>query len=335
LIAFDRNSAFKQAFIALILVIAPSGVFAQEQKPRDPAAVCARVDDVTIRYADIERERKKRLAVSSIGDSELAIVDSHIREQLIERQLALAALIRMDKAATREDVDFELGRWKEELKQQGMTLTAYLAKEKLTEAELRRDLLWRISWNRYLAAYLTEANLEKYFKEHAADYDGRKLRVAQILLKVPAKAPDLERQSAFAKAKSIREEITAGKLTFAAAAKAHSQSPSAKEGGEQGWIERHEPMGEEFSKAAFLLAVGETSEPVSSNFGVHLIYCLEIQPGKKIWKDARRELERDVTAFLGRWLAGQQKEKSHIERTDVLPAVELKELSPAKDAQTK
>ena len=313
MIAIGRKSAFQRAFLALIVGHWAAQPTRARAKTAGPDGRLRRVDDVTIRYADIERERKKRLAVSSIGDAELAIVDSHIREQLIERQLALAALIRMEKAASSEDVDFELGRWKEELKQQGMTLTAYLAKEKLTEAELRRDLLWRVSWNRYLEAYLTDANLEKYFKEHAADYDGRKLRVAQILLKVAPKAPESEKQAAISKAISIREEISAGKLSFADAAKAHSQSPTAKEGGEQGWIERHEPMGEEFSKVAFALAVGETSEPVSSNFGVHLIHCLEIQPGKKTWKDARRELERDVTAYLGRWLAGQQKDKSHVD----------------------
>lgn len=325
----------QRVLCALALLLAPAGLLAQDQSKPAPTAICARVDDVTIRYADIERERKKRIAVSAIGDAELSIVDAHLREQLIERELALAALVRMGKAASAEDVDFELGKWKEELKQQGQTLSTYLAKEGRSEAELRRELLWRVSWNRYLAAYLTDANLEKFFKEHAADYDGRKLRVAQILLKVPSGATDAEKRAAIARAKSIREEVAAGKQAFANAAKAHSQSPTAKDGGEQGWIERHEPMGEEFSKAAFLLAVGETSEPVSTNFGVHLIHCLEIQPGKKTWKDARRELERDVMAYLGRWLAGQQKDKSHVERTDLLPVVETKTASPSQDATTK
>lgn len=334
MIGFHQNPAPLLAATAFLVAVLSANAPCQEKPAKDGATVCARVDDVVIRYADVERERKTRLAVKEIGEAELAIVDSRILDQLIERQLALAALIRMEKAASPEDVDFELGRWKEELKQQGLTLAAHLAKEKRTEAELRRELLWRVSWTRYLQAYLTEANLEKYFKEHQADYDGRKLRVAQILFKTSAKAPEAEKQAAVAKANSLRQEITSGKQTFAEAAKANSEAPSASQSGEQGWIERHEPMGEEFSKAAFALTAGETSTTITTNFGIHLIHCLEIQPGKKTWKDARRELERDVTAYLGRWLASQQKDKSHVERTEVLPPIESS-APPSKDATRK
>ncbi len=320
---------------ALWAILTP--FFANAQPPevsvKDPTLVCAKVDDITIRYADIERERKRRIEVKSIGEAELAIVDARIREQLIERYLALAALERTGKAASRADVDFELARWKEELKTQGITLEAHLAKEHMTESELRREITWRLSWSRYLAEFLTEANLEKYFKDHQADYDGRKLRVAQILLKLPKSASPTDRQAAIDKATKLREEIIAGKQKFADAAKAHSQSPSAAEGGDQGWIERREPMGEEFSKAAFTLKVGETSPPVVSAFGVHLIHCQEIEAGKKTWRDVRRDLERDVSAYLGRWLADSQRDKSKVERTDALPTVDSPAAAPTSPSE--
>lgn len=300
---------------------------------KDPALICAKVDDVVIRYGDIERERKRRIDVKAIGEAEQAIVDAKIREQLIDRHLALAALERTGKAASRADVDFELGRWKEELKLKGMTLQAHFDKEQMTENDLRREIQWRLSWTRYLAEFLTEANLEKYFKDHQADYDGRKLRIAQILLKLPKDAPD--RQAIIDKAAKLREEIVSGKLKFADAAKAHSQSPSASKGGEQGWIERHEPMGEEFSQVAFGLKVGETSVPLVTTFGVHLIHCLEIEAGKKTWRDARRDVERDASAYLGRWLAQSQRDKSKIERTDALPLFDKALSSPAKAPESK
>jgi parvulin-like peptidyl-prolyl isomerase len=333
LILHHRHRISTQLTFALWAILTPLFVTAQTPAdgPKDPTRVCAKVDDITIRFADIERERKRRIEVKSIGEAELAIVDARIREQLIERHLALAALQRTGKAASRADVDFELARWKEELKTQGITLEAHLAKEHLTESELRREITWRLSWSRYLAEFLTEANLEKYFKDHQADYDGRKLRVAQILLKLPKSSSPKDRQAVIEKATKLREEIIAGKQKFADAAKANSQSPSAADGG---WIERREPMGEEFSKAAFALKVDETSPPVITAFGVHLIHCQEVEAGKKTWRDVRRDLERDVSAYLGRWLADSQRDKSKVERTDALPIVDSPAAVPASPSAT-
>jgi parvulin-like peptidyl-prolyl isomerase len=311
-------------FAASILFSRIEALGAQAPSEIAPDLVCAKVDDQVIRYSDIERERKRLTNLKSIGDAERSILEARIREQLIDRALALAALQKMGKSASRDDVDFELARLKEELKTQGIPLQAHLASEKITEAEFRREILWRLSWAKYLAEYLSEANLEKYFREHRADYDGRKIRVAQILLKQTNSAPLAEQNAVLAKAESIREAIVSGKTSFSDAAKLHSEAPSAPEGGDQGWIERREPMGEVFSKAAFALKVSETSAPVRSSFGVHLIHCLEIQEGKKTWRDVRRELERDATAYLGRWLADSQREKSQIERTSALPPTQEK-----------
>lgn len=292
----------------------------QDRAPLDPSTICAKVDDHAIRYADVMRERDRQVKVKKIGASELAVLDGKIRDQLIERALVLAALTRLGKVASRSDVDFELNRWKQELSSQGTSLAEYLAEQQMTEADLRREILWRTSWSRYTAEYVTEANLEKYFREHASDYDGRKLRIAQILFKTPPDGAADDRKALVAKASQLREEIVSQKRTFADAAKSESQSPSAKQGGELGWIERHEPMDEAFSKAAFALKVGETSPPVESPFGIHLIHCLEVEPGKKTWRDVRRELERDVSAFLAKWLADTQRSMSRIERPDVLPS---------------
>jgi parvulin-like peptidyl-prolyl isomerase len=317
----DPFRGFLFLLITTVALLArnPFIALGQTATEKDPGAVCARVDDELIKYADVARERDRQIKIKKIGDEELAIVDARIRDQLIDRALVIAALTRMGKAASRSDIDFELTRWKQELTTQGSSLADYLTSEKMTESDLRREILWRVSWSRYTTEFVTEANLEKFFKDHQAEYDGRKLRVAQILLKAPAKASTADRQALRDKASALRDDIIAKKQTFADAAKSHSESPSAKDGGELGWIERHEPMGEEFSKAAFALKAGETSPPVVTPFGVHLVHCVEIEPGKKTWRDVRRELERDASAYLAKWLADSQRDKSRIERTEVLP----------------
>jgi parvulin-like peptidyl-prolyl isomerase len=70
-----------------------------------------------------------------------------------------------------------------------------------------------------------------YFSEHAREFDGTRLQVAQILLK-PSDESDAARQVAIDQAKAIRQQIVEGKVTFAAAAREQSTGPSSAAGAE-------------------------------------------------------------------------------------------------------
>ena len=149
---------------------------------------------------------------------------------------------------------------------------------------------WQISWDRYVEKSLNDENMQKYFDQHRRDFDGTRLRVAQILLKLPDDGTD--ESGVRDRAESIRGEIVAGKLSFAEAARKYSQAPSAAAGGEIGWIARHEPMPEAFAQAAFQLQVNEISPPTVTPLGVHLIQCREVEPGQRTWQDAQRGTDR-------------------------------------------
>ena len=99
-------------------------------------------------------------------------------------------------------------------------------------------------------------------------------------------------------------------ISFADAAREHSQSPSAESGGDIGWITRHETMPEAFSSAAFGLQVGQISQPVETKYGVHLIRCLEEKAGKITWQEVRKPLREAVIQYLFRWCADQ--ERKHV-----------------------
>jgi parvulin-like peptidyl-prolyl isomerase len=132
-------------------------------------------------------------------------------------------------------------------------------------------------------------------------------------------------------AEKIREEIVAGKLTFADAARKYSAGPSRKDGGRLGSIGRHGPMDESFSRAAFALKVGEVSRPVKTVFGVHLIRCDEIKPGDKKLAEVRKELEDALSRELLDKLAKTQRQHTTVEYTGVLPHFKpgTHELEPA------
>lgn len=95
-----------------------------------------------------------------------------------------------------------------------------------------------------------------------------------ILLKP---SPVLTDDQARAKLQQIAADIRSGKITFAAAAKQYSDDPgSANQGGDLGWssADIYDPA---FRDALLRLQKGETSQPVHSSFGWHLIQLLDVR----------------------------------------------------------
>jgi peptidyl-prolyl cis-trans isomerase C len=75
-------------------------------------------------------------------------------------------------------------------------------------------------------------------------------------------------------AQGIMNELKAGKKSFAKLAEEKSQCPSGRKGGDLGWFGRGR-MVKEFENAAFNLKKGEISPLVRTQFGWHIIKCLE------------------------------------------------------------
>jgi parvulin-like peptidyl-prolyl isomerase len=233
--------------------------------------------------------------------------------KLVDRELVLLFLEERKLAATPDDVALAQTHLQQELKARGRSLDDYLKETSLDERQLKRSFRWTLSWRCMLDTYMTDQNVEKYFQAHRREFDGTKIRVAHILWKTDKNDNELLEQ-----ARKIRQQITGGELTFADAARMHSQAPTAQQGGDVGWIERHTPMPEPFSAAAFELEPEQISEPVVSQFGVHLIQCLEIKPGETGWREVRRELEPAVAQYLFQWAANQKRESAQIEWFDVI-----------------
>ncbi len=74
-------------------------------------------------------------------------------------------------------------------------------------------------------------------------------------------------------AKEILNQINQGK-SFEDLAREKSLCPSGKKGGNLGWFS-HGQMVREFQKAAFSLKKGEISQPVKTQFGWHIIKCVD------------------------------------------------------------
>ena len=130
-----------------------------------------------------------------------------------------------------------------------------------------QDLVEEVSAN-----VLEDDIVEAYESDRQAAAADEQRRSSHILLRI---TDDRDEAAAIAEAKQLRAQLSTG-ADFAELAEAHSDDPgSAANGGDLG------PAGKgvfvpEFEEALFALEVGELSEPVVSQFGVHIIRLDEI-----------------------------------------------------------
>ena len=93
---------------------------------------------------------------------------------------------------------------------------------------------------------------------------------------------------------------------------------TAENGGDLGTFDRAR-MVEPFTEVAFSLPVGQISEPVQTQSGVHLIRCNEIKPGTKKPGDVRTELEEALAKELAKKLADLQRPHTPVTFTGTAP----------------
>jgi len=316
---FRSNAA---CIIAAIGIVQLACVFA---RAADATTLAAKVGSETISIAEVRHEMQNALRDRKLADDEREVLEAQTLGLLVNRQLVMQYLQKMKLGATEADIDQQLERMATQLKRRGLTVESQLKELGLTKAELRRVLAWETGWPKYLQAKMTPENIQKYFDQHRRDFDGTQVRAAHLLLKVDKPGDPEAVQAVVDRAGDLREQIVAKKLSFADAAKKHSQAPTAAEGGDIGLISRHEPMPESFSEAAFELEVGQTSEPVLTTFGVHLVHCLAIEPGKLTLKDDGVEdaVRQDLIRYLFMWVAEKQRAESKIEFTGASPYFDL------------
>ncbi len=286
-----------------ILVFSLAAAAQSPATGRTRHVVIATVNDAEILQAELDAW------LAELPAEQRQAAETAMLRALIDRQLVLDYLQARSLGASPQELDLEVQRWSKTLAGRGLTLDEYFEQSGMDEAALRRLFAWKIGWFRFTDKHVTPSRLQKYFHEHNRDFDGTRLHVAHILWTADPEdmATDLE------EANRVRQAILDGETSFDEAARKRSQGPSAVEGGDLGWIERRHPMHPAFSAAAFQLDVGQVSPPVITPFGIHLIRCLEIQPGELQLSDVRPQVVSSATRSLFHNLAARQRKQSRID----------------------
>jgi peptidyl-prolyl cis-trans isomerase C len=212
---------------------------------------------------------------------------------LIDERLMRQFLTKNAPPVNKDEVDRQVAALQRGLATQGKPLDDYLKDSHQTMEQLRASIGLMQQWNAYAAKMLTADAMKKYHAEYRDFFDKTTLRVSHIVLRVAPDAPTAEKQAAQQKLAAIRADIVSKKITFAEAATKNSQCPSAPRGGDLDFIARKWMVEEPFAKAAFALKVGELSEIVQTDFGMHLILATDRKPGTPATFEAVAEEVRE------------------------------------------
>jgi len=199
-------------------------------------------------------------------------------------------------------------------KAEGKTVEAYLKEIGLTVNQVKENFALMLSLAKHIEKAATEERLREYYEQTRDLFNRTTVRASHIVLRTSLTATEAEKEKARTKLRNIRADLAAGRVEFAAAAKAHSQCPSGPKGGDLGTISRKFQVDEAFAQTAFAMKLGEVSDIVETESGFHLIWLTERKEGKATkYEDVAADVRECYEAEVKQNLLTQLRKTAKIE----------------------
>jgi len=300
--------------MAAALLVTAAGTTLWAQAPAGKSA--AVVNGEAIPMAEVEAILSERPTVVPLTADQQREMRKAALNMLIDDALMRQYLRKVMPAPTQAEINQEMSELIDVLKKQNKTLQQFLVEGKQTQEQLRADMISKLQWKAYLHKRLPDATVKAYFEQNRIFFDKVMVRASHILVKVPANATPQAKQAAMNRIQAIRQEIMAGKVDFAEAAKKYSDCPSKTKGGDIGLFPYKFAVVEPFARAAFSNKVGDVTDVVSTDFGLHIIKVTDRTRPEPANFETIKEGVRDVYAQdldLYQQILAQQRKTSTVE----------------------
>ncbi len=234
-------------------------------------------------------------------------------DKIIEEKLILSEAKRKLVIVKDEEVDAIMSDVRNKFPSREIFLQS-LEEQGMTEKKL---------WNRFrdqimsqkLVGYeirsrvsVSPGEVNEFYKEHTVEFiQGDRVGLRQILVRIGSRAED----EAKIFAESLVAQIRGGK-PFQELAKEYSEGSEAKEGGEMGWVERGQLLGE-IDEKIFSLKVGEVTDPFKSSLGFHIFQVTQketsaVKPLPEVREDIQDRLFKEkLRVRLDNWITDLKK----------------------------
>jgi parvulin-like peptidyl-prolyl isomerase len=265
----------------LVLLCAAGAAPAQKNDANEPAAT---VNGEVIKKGELEALIKKD------GPMPVPLPEGQRKQLQMAKlyQLIDAALLRqfLKKNAPpidEKEVNARMSDLAAQLRQQGKSVTDFCREMSQSEAQLRDNIAAIMQWYAYAEKTVTEPDLEKCYQENKDLFDQVRVRVSEIVFRVPTQTSPSERELARSRLKELRDKILANQITFEDAAKQFSQSLTKDQGGDLDWLPHIKhgllPLPDNVIDTAFALQPGQISDVLDTEFGLYLIKTTQRDPG--------------------------------------------------------
>ncbi len=180
----------------------------------------------------------------------------------------------------------------------------YMAYSGMTVEEMKKDIALYLKTIKLIEPRIkiTDEEIESYFEENKESFaQAEQVEASHILVKDKATADE------------IKQKLDAGEDFAELAARYSIDTATSQSGGELGFFKRG-TMDEAFEEAAFSMKIGETSEPVKTENGYHIIRVTNRKEAQEAnLADSRDEiveiLKREkMNEEYSAWLAEKQGE---------------------------
>jgi peptidyl-prolyl cis-trans isomerase C len=311
-----RGRTFGLAILAGTVLLAVNATDSHAQTP--PSKPAAIVNGEQITLADVDAAVRVMNGPSAVSISESARRQKRLEaltvlmDNLLLQQFLRQNAPKVDPA----EINKHIAELETALKKDSKKLSDYLAENGMNDAQLRVQVTNGLQWRDYTKNRISDADVAQYYKENKDFFDGVQVRASHILLRVPLNGSESEVQAARTKLQAIRQDIEAGKVTFADAAKKYSQCPSAPEGGDLGYFPRKFFVDEEFAKAAFnpQLHIGDLIGLVRTEHGFHLIKLTDRKAGQPSdFNKCKEQVHEVCLAELHMNIIAHQRKQAKIE----------------------
>jgi len=282
--------------------------------------ILATIDGEPITAYELKQFAERTIRGRQVNSNDQAmLLDALITEKLVTKEVSDKGVVVRD-----EDVEHYIDGIKERnkinddqlkqaLAQQGLTLESY-------HAQIREDIQRQqlISHEIRGKVNVTPEEVQRYYEAHLSEYSTpSKLQLAHIVFRLEPDASPDRVVAVMAKAEEVQGRLKKG-ADFGELAKQVSEDATAQNGGELGWFKKGEML-EPLEKAAETVKVGQVSDPVRTNVGVHLIKVeareeashqnlddLAAQIKEKLYNAALEER-------FQKWLTDELRKRHHVE----------------------
>jgi peptidyl-prolyl cis-trans isomerase SurA len=252
--------------------------------------VVAVVNDEIITMSDLQRELQKH---PEITDQKLLL------EEMIDRKLQMWAAKRNGMSVSDKEMNEAISDIMERNKMDAKQFEAALAKEGLTleqyRSEFREQMTMSRLFNKFVRSGLSidEAEIRAYYDKNTKLYAlPEELRIRHLVIAAPAGAPAAKAAAAKETADGLMARVRKGE-DFIRLIREHSESPTAKQDGDLGFLQRGQAI-PEIEEAAKDLKPGEYAGPVRCEDGYHIIRLEEIRTPVRPFEKVKEEIQKTL-----------------------------------------